>query len=92
MLSRFSDLRYKEVINVNSGHRLGYVSDLEMDMEEGKLVSLLVPGPSRLGGMLGREDDYILPWGCIRRIGEDIILVDLPTTVPRTRNERSALL
>ena len=92
MLSRFSDLRYKEVINVNSGHRLGYVSDLELDLEEGKLISLIVPGPSRLGGVLGREDDYILPWGCIRRIGEDIILVDLPTPIPRTRSERGGFL
>lgn len=92
MLSRFSDLRYKEVINVNSGHRLGYVCDLEMDMEEGKLLSIIVPGPSRLGGVLGREDDYVLPWGCIRRIGEDIILVDLPSPVPRARCERSSLL
>ncbi len=92
MLSRFSDLRYKEVINVNSGHRLGYVNDLEMDLEEGKLLSLIVPGPSRLGGVLGREDDYILPWGCIRRIGEDIILVDLPTPIPRARTERNSIV
>ena len=92
MLSRFSDLRYKEVINVNSGHRLGYVNDLEMDLEEGNLLSLIVPGPSRLGGVLGREDDYILPWGCIRRIGEDIILVDLPTPIPRARTERNSIV
>jgi YlmC/YmxH family sporulation protein len=91
MLSRFSDLRYKEVINVNTGQRLGFVSDLEMDLEEGKLFSLIVPGPSRLGGVLGREDDYVLPWGCIRRVGEDIILVDLPVPVPRTRSDRALM-
>ena len=85
MLQNFSDLRCKEVINVNTGHRLGFVCDLEINMEEGKLCSLIVPGPSRFGGVLGREDDYVLPWGCIRRVGEDIILADLPVPPPRTR-------
>ena len=28
-------------------------------------------------GLLGREDDYVLPWECIRRIGDDIILIDV---------------
>ncbi|MGE4354436.1 MAG: YlmC/YmxH family sporulation protein [Oscillospiraceae bacterium] len=92
MFSKFSDLRYKEVINVNTGHRLGYICDAEIDMKDGKIISLIVPGPSRFGGVLGREDDYILPWSCINRIGEDIILVDLPTPVPRERGERRPLM
>ena len=85
MLQNFSDLRCKEVININTGQRLGFVCDLEINMEEGKLCSLIVPGPCRFGGVLGREDDYVLPWGCIRRVGEDIILADLPVPPPRTR-------
>ena len=85
MLQNFSDLRCKEVINLNTGQRLGFVCDLELNMEDGKLCSLIVPGPYRLGGVLGREDDYVLPWGCIRRVGEDIILADLPVPPPRTR-------
>lgn len=92
MLTRFSELRYKEVINVNSGHRLGYVCDLEIEMEDGKTIALIVPGASRLGGVLGREDDYVIPWGCIRRIGEDIILVDLPSPIPRAQAPRNNIL
>ena len=36
----------------------------------------MVPGPCRFLGLFGRDSDYIIPWGCIRRIGEDIILVE----------------
>ena len=75
MTSYFSDLRYKEVIDIHTGLRLGYVCDLEFDDSEGRLVSLVTPGRSKLFGLLGREDDYVLPWGCIVRIGGDIILV-----------------
>lgn len=76
MTSYFSDLRYKEVIDIHTGLRLGYVCDLEFDDSEGRLVSLVTPGRSKLFGLLGREDDYVLPWGCIVRIGGDIILVE----------------
>ena len=76
MTSYFSDLRYKEVIDIHTGLRLGYVCDLEFDDSEGRLVSLVTPGRSKLFGLLGREDDYILPWNCIVRVGSDIILVE----------------
>ena len=69
-----SDLRYKEVIDLTTGQRLGYVCDAEIDLEQGKIVSLIVPGQKKLGGLLSGDDDYILPWESISRLGEDIIL------------------
>ena len=77
MMSYFSELRYKEVIDVHSGFRLGYACDLEFDDREGRVVSLVPPGRPRFFGLLGREDDYILPWDCILRVGTDIILVEI---------------
>ena len=69
MISYYSDLRYKEVIDVHTGFRLGYVCDAEFDDKEGRLISLITPGRSKLFGLLGREDDYVLPWTAIVRIG-----------------------
>ena len=88
MTSYFSDLRYKEVIDIHTGLRLGYVCDLEFDDSEGRLVSLVTPGRSKLFGLLGREDDYVLPWGCIVRIGGDIILVEAKGEFMRRRRQR----
>ncbi len=76
MLCNFSEFRYKEVINVRSGTRLGYVCDAQFQSPEGRITALIVPGKPRYLGLFGREDDYILPWECISRIGEDIILVE----------------
>lgn len=92
MISFFSDLRYKEVIDVHSGFRLGYVCDAEFDDGEGRLISLITPGKTKLFGLLGREDDYILPWGCIARIGSDIILVDIKEELPRRKRRKRGLL
>ena len=88
MICLFSELRYKEVIDVHTGFRLGYVCDAELDEKEGRILSLLTPGRARFFGLLGREDDYVLPWPCIRRVGRDIILVDLPQPCAR-RKRRS---
>ena len=53
---RFSELRYKEVICVSTGQRLGYVCDAELDPCTGKILSLIVPGQARFFGLLGREE------------------------------------
>lgn len=73
---RLQDLRYREVINTRTGQRLGYVSDVLLDTDSGRITALLVPGPAKLFGLLGRGDDYVLPWTGISRLGEDYILVD----------------
>ena len=74
---RIADLRCKEVINVCNGHRMGFVDDVYLDVTDGHIVALVVPGPCRILGLFGREDDYIIGWERIRRIGDDIILVEV---------------
>ena len=77
MSCRFTELHCKEVICVNDGKRLGFVSDAKVELPHGQLVAIIVPGPCRLFGLLGRRDDFVIPWHCIRKIGPDIILVDI---------------
>ena len=74
MMCRFSQLRRKEVINICDGGRLGCVGDLP----EGTVKALIVFGPCRFFGLFGRGEDYYIPWDCVQRFGEDIILIDKP--------------
>lgn len=76
MGTRITDLHCKEVICVDTGKRLGFVSDVEIEIPEGNVLALVVPGPCRFFGMFGRKDDYRIPWHCICRMGPDIILVE----------------
>ena len=72
----FSDLQCKEVICVSNGQRLGFVSDIQIEIPEGHICAIVVPGPCRILGIAGRHEDFIIPWSCIKRIGPDIVLVD----------------
>lgn len=76
MKGRISELRCKEIINVSDGSRYGYLGDVEIDLESGQVKSLVVSGRLRLFGLLGREEDRVFSWDTVRRIGEDIILVE----------------
>ena len=88
MISYFSDLRYKEVVDIKTGMRMGYVCDAEFDETEGRMLSLITPGRAKYFGLFGREDDYILPWSCIARMGSDIILVELEPNQPRRHRQK----
>ena len=65
------------MICVTSGQRLGFIGDVEVEVPEGKVCALIVPGPGGLLGLGPSRHDYCIPWSCIRRIGPDIVLVDV---------------
>ena len=77
MSINFTDLQCKEVICVSTGQRLGFVSDVRIDVPEGTICAIVVPCPGRLLSLPGRHDDYIIPWNSIKKIGPDIVLVDI---------------
>ena len=81
---RITDLSYKEVIHLQTGQRLGYVRDAEIDPKTGKVVALIIPGRLRWLGLLGREPETVIPWDGIRRLGEDIIFVGENRPLDRT--------
>ena len=74
---RMSELKEKEVINCRDGERLGYVYDLIFDAETGNILKIIIPGPCKIWGILGRDQEYVISYHCIKQIGADVILVDI---------------
>lgn len=71
------DFKHKEVINITDAKRLGFVQDVNADLETGTITSIIVPGSSKFISIFSSANDIIIPWDRIRSIGEDIILVEL---------------
>lgn len=71
-----SELKEKEVINVYDGARLGNLSDIIFDPETGKIISVILPGNYRLMGFLGKDDDVVIKWEDIKKIGDDVIIIN----------------
>lgn len=77
MAVRFTDMNCKEVICIRDGRRLGFVSDLRVEVPDGRVIAIVVPGRGRLFGLMSCREEFVIPWECIRRIGPDIVLVDI---------------
>ena len=75
---KISDLRAREVVNVMDGRRLGLIKDIDIDLEAGRIAAIILPGQGRFLGLFGREDELVVPWEKIKKIGMDVILVELP--------------
>jgi YlmC/YmxH family sporulation protein len=77
-LIRISELRERDVVNVNDGRRLGLIKDLDLDLDKGLVKAIIIPAAGGVWGKLYRARDYIVPWEKIVKIGVDTILVDFP--------------
>lgn len=71
-----SELKQKEVININDGRRLGLVSDVEINMETGNLEAIVIPASGKFLNFFSKESDIVINWASIKKIGVDVILVD----------------
>lgn len=76
---KISELRMREVINVVDGRRLGPIKDIDINVEEGRILAVILPGHQQrfMSSFFGREEEIIVPWDKIVKIGVDVILVDL---------------
>lgn len=76
-MARIEDLKQKEVINIQDGSRLGFVSDVDINVKTGCIINIIVDGPCKVFGLFGKNTEYVINWCDIKKIGDDIILVDV---------------
>ena len=80
-----SDLTEKEVVSITDGKKIGMITDLEVDLEKGKINAIIIPGGGRLMGLFGKELEYEISWNQIKKIGEDVILIEIRDRVEPTK-------
>jgi YlmC/YmxH family sporulation protein len=74
---KVSELRVKDIINIVDGKRFGFVKDIELDLPGGKVKSLVLPGSGRFLGFFGKKEDIVISWDQIKKVGIDVILVEI---------------
>ena len=72
----FSDLRQKDVINICDGRNMGKPTDVILS-ENACIEAILVPAPGSILNLFKPDKGCItIEWSHVRRIGDDVILVD----------------
>ena len=73
----YGDLRRKEVVNMCDGAKLGVICDVELDECSGLIHAIIVPGAPRFWGLMRSDEEIVIPYNRICKIGDDVILVDI---------------
>lgn len=73
-----SEIAGKEVINLVTGERLGVVGECDIIIDEttGDILALTIPKEKRFLGLRKERDTLEVPWRCIRKIGNDMIIIE----------------
>ena len=75
MMCKLEDLKNKNVVNIKNGANLGFVDDVVIDSVSSKVIYIVIYGKKRFFGLLGREEDILIPWQDITIIGDDVVLI-----------------
>ena len=67
----------KEVVNVLDGRKLGHIIDIIFDLASARVLGILVPGEKTGWNVFKSTNQLFIPFGCIVKIGEDAILVEV---------------
>lgn len=83
------NLSEKDVIQIKTGENLGRIDDVIFDEGTARLQSVVLRGRSHLFGLMGYDEDLIIPWEALKNIGTDVIMVDAePLPVQRRAGRR----
>lgn len=76
---RLSELSGKEIVDVKRAERLGVLgqTDLEINEGTGQIKALLIP-TVKWFGIRKQGEEIRVPWSHIKKIGADMIIIDVP--------------
>lgn len=85
MSLRLQELHRKDVIQLKTGENLGCIDDIVFEEGTARVESVVLYGRRRLFGLLGRDEDLVIPWEKLQSIGTDVVMVDaeIPPSAPR---------
>ncbi|MBR5809729.1 MAG: YlmC/YmxH family sporulation protein [Clostridia bacterium] len=73
MLKNF-DLRQKRVIDVDTAEAVGFIRDMDIDFETGKIRSVTIPQKG-IWGILSGSKNVTVPWERVVAIGNEFVIV-----------------
>jgi YlmC/YmxH family sporulation protein len=76
---KLSELGGKEIVDVKRAERLGVLgqTDLEINERTGQVEALIIPS-LKWFGLRKQGGEVRVPWKHIKKIGADMIIIDIP--------------
>lgn len=72
---RLSELQNKDIVNINNGSKIGKIIDVLINTD-GNMESLVVQ-KSKIINVFTNNGEFEIKWNQIKKIGDDVILVNI---------------
>lgn len=73
---RLSELQRKDIISLNNGRKVGRIIDVDIDASTGQLDKIIIETTKLFRSILSSERDISIKFNQIKKMGEDVILID----------------
>ena len=77
---KLTELMNKDIINDEDGIKLGKIIDIELDSNDGNIISVIINKGIKLSNIFSTKEQIVIPWNKIIKIGNDVIIVDYKKT------------
>lgn len=75
-LHSINALRTMEIIDINTGTKIGYIKDIKINQNTNKVEAIIIPGEQK--GWFSKREDIEIPWEKIVKVGVDVLIVNFP--------------
>lgn len=72
---RLSEIQNKDVIDLNTGVKIGNIIDVKIEIESGNIEALILE-KKKFSTFFSNNDEIEIKYSQINKIGEDVILVE----------------
>lgn len=72
---RLSEIQNKDVINLNTGMKIGNIIDVKVNADTGKIESFILE-KKKFASIFSQNEEIEIYFDQINKIGEDVILVE----------------
>lgn len=74
---KLSELQKKDIINIKDGKKVGRIIDVEVDTNNGYLIHFVIERAHYIRSIFSSTDDICVKFTQIKKLGEDVILIDI---------------
>ena len=74
---KLSELQKKDIINIKDGKKIGKIIDVEFDSNNGYMIHFVIEKTHFLRNIFSTSEDLCIKFTQIKKLGEDVILIDI---------------
>ena len=74
---KISELQRKDIVNVNDGKVIGRIIDAIINEEDGSFEGFVIEKSKYIRSLFCSEEDTTIKFSQIKKLGSDVILVEL---------------